>query len=114
MVSLMLMIAAIQMFLEGTPDLGCACAQVREQIAEMEGIPLIVDAMRAWGTSGGVQCNGCLAIVSLVRAESPVCQVCNLAPCAFTSPCQAERLSVHAAIVNACGPTAFTPCRASI
>ncbi len=48
---------------------------MREQIAEKEGIPLIIEAMRAWGASGGVQCNGCLAIVSLVRAESPVCQV---------------------------------------
>jgi hypothetical protein len=56
-----------------------APAQIRHRIADLGGVPLIVGAMRAWPDSGGVQCNACLAIVSLVRAESEVCQVTEAA-----------------------------------
>lgn len=56
------------------------CKQVRAQVSEHGGVEVIVGAMKRLGASGGVQCNGCLAIVSLVRAESPVCQVRPLAP----------------------------------
>ncbi|CAK0751193.1 hypothetical protein CVIRNUC_002049 [Coccomyxa viridis] len=48
--------------------------EVRAQVGEHDGVTIIVRAMKHWGDSGGVQCNGCLAIVSLVRAESEVCQ----------------------------------------
>lgn len=44
-------------------------------MSEHDGVAVIVKAMKHWAGSGGVQCNGCLAIVSLVRAESEVCQV---------------------------------------
>ena len=49
--------------------------QVRADIGQHGGVAVIVKAMKLWSGSGGVQCNGCLAIVSLVRAESEVCQV---------------------------------------
>ena len=62
-----------------------AAVQVRAQVGEHDGVTIIVRAMKHWGDSGGVQCNGCLAIVSLVRAESEVCQVCTTAPCAVSS-----------------------------
>ena len=52
-----------------------AAAQVRAEVSEHNGVAVIVKAMKHWASSGGVQCNGCLAIVSLVRAESKVCQV---------------------------------------
>lgn len=51
------------------------CVQVRKEIADMEGVTTIVNTMKRWTESGGVQCNGCLAIVSLVRSESEICQV---------------------------------------
>ena len=44
-------------------------------MGQYDGVEVIVKAMKLWASSGGVQCNGCLAIVSLVRAESEVCQV---------------------------------------
>jgi len=49
--------------------------QVRAEVSEHNVVAVIVKAMKHWASSGGVQCNGCLAIVSLVRAESKVCQV---------------------------------------
>ena len=45
-------------------------------MADLGGIEAIVGCMRARVDSSGVQCNACLAIVSLVRAESEACQVC--------------------------------------
>ena len=63
----------------------CAAVQVRAQVGEHDGVTIIVRAMKHWGDSGGVQCNGCLAIVSLVRAESEVCQVCTSTLCAVSS-----------------------------
>ena len=59
--------------------------QGRAQVGEHDGVTIIVRAMKHWGDSGGVQCNGCLAIVSLVRAESEVCQVCTTARRAVSS-----------------------------
>ncbi len=52
-----------------------ALLQVRAEVGQYDGVEVIVKAMKLWASSGGVQCNGCLAIVSLVRAESEVCQV---------------------------------------
>ncbi len=52
--------------------------QVRAEVGQHDGVEVIVKAMKLWASSGGVQCNGCLAIVSLVRAESEVCQVGQL------------------------------------
>ena len=49
--------------------------QVRAEVGQHGGVAVIVKAMKTWASSGGVQCNGCLAIVSLVRAESEVCEV---------------------------------------
>ena len=46
-------------------------------MASSNGVETIISTMKQWGGSVGVQCNGCLAIVSLVRAESEVCQVCS-------------------------------------
>ncbi|CAL5227738.1 g10754 [Coccomyxa viridis] len=48
--------------------------EVRAEVGQYNGVEVIVKAMKLWASSGGVQCNGCLAIVSLVRAESEVCQ----------------------------------------
>ncbi len=48
---------------------------MRAEVGQHGGVAVIVKAMKLWASSGGVQCNGCLAIVSLVRAESEVCQV---------------------------------------
>ena len=39
------------------------------------GIEAIVDAMEAWSDQEGVQCNGCLALMSLVRGVGEACQV---------------------------------------
>ena len=63
-------------------------------MGQHDGVAVIVKAMKFWASSGGVQCNGCLAIVSLVRAESDVCQVgvpCNKA--ASHSHCAAVPVS---------------------
>ena len=34
-----------------------------------------MDAMEAWSDQEGVQCNGCLALMSLVRGVGEACQV---------------------------------------
>lgn len=38
------------------------------------GVEAMVAAMLAWKGAEGVQCNGCLALMSLVRGEGQVCQ----------------------------------------
>ncbi|BDA46284.1 hypothetical protein COCOBI_08-3760 [Coccomyxa sp. Obi] len=48
--------------------------EVRKEVANQEGVSTIVNVMKRFSRSGGVQCNGCLAIVSLVRSESEICQ----------------------------------------
>ena len=58
--------------------------QVRKEIADREGVATIVNVMKRWTGSGGVQCNGCLAIVSLVRSESEICQVSCIQPSCLT------------------------------
>lgn len=48
--------------------------KVRKEVANQEGVSTIVNVMKRFSRSGGVQCNGCLAIMSLVRSESEICQ----------------------------------------
>ncbi|KAL0025671.1 hypothetical protein WJX77_003216 [Trebouxia sp. C0004] len=47
---------------------------VREQVAQMDGIEVVSKVMDAWQKHEGVQCNCCLAIMSLVRGTGSVCQ----------------------------------------
>jgi hypothetical protein len=47
------------------------------QIARGHGIEAMVAAIRRFPDNEGVQCNGCLALMSLVRGEGDVCQVSN-------------------------------------
>ncbi len=48
--------------------------KVREAVAAGGGIRGIVDAMSAHADDDGLVCNACLALMSLVRGESEVCQ----------------------------------------
>lgn len=51
------------------------------------GIEAIVDAMEAWSDQEGVQCNGCLALMSLVRGVGEACQVrLPLGTCMYSMP----------------------------
>lgn len=52
--------------------ISCLCLV---QVAQRSGVESMVAAMRAWSGQEGVQCNGCLALMSLVRGEGDVCQV---------------------------------------
>lgn len=47
---------------------------IREEIARGHGIEAMVAAIRRFPDNEGVQCNGCLALMSLVRGEGDVCQ----------------------------------------
>ena len=55
---------------------------IREEVAESQGIEAMVDTMLRHPTLDGIQCNGCLALMSLVRGEGDVCQVLLLSPTA--------------------------------
>jgi hypothetical protein len=43
-------------------------------IANSGGVPSIVSVMRLHAGSDSIVCNGCLALMSLVRGEGEVCQ----------------------------------------
>ncbi|CAD7704362.1 unnamed protein product [Ostreobium quekettii] len=47
---------------------------VREEVANTGGIDLIIKIMRQKPNNEGIQCNCCLALMSLVRGEGEVCQ----------------------------------------
>ncbi|DBA73902.1 TPA: hypothetical protein ACH3X2_009553 [Trebouxia sp. C0005] len=47
---------------------------VREQVAQMDGIEVVSKVMDSWQKHEGVQCNCCLAIMALVRGTGSVCQ----------------------------------------
>lgn len=76
--------------------------QVRAQVSEHDGVAVIVKAMKHWAGSGGVQCNGCLAIVSLVRAESEVCQVraCPTLPRMLCAPWREQQQCCSSAVAH--------------
>lgn len=44
------------------------------------GIEAVARIMEAWQKHEGVQCNGCLALMALVRGDGSVCQVSPLFP----------------------------------
>ncbi|KAK9817719.1 hypothetical protein WJX72_001212 [[Myrmecia] bisecta] len=60
--------------LEALARLAWSDDEVREEVAELRGIEGIVEAMEAFPDQEGVQCNGCLALMSLVRGEGDICQ----------------------------------------
>lgn len=45
------------------------------QVARGHGIEAVVATIRRHPDKEGIQCNGCLALMSLVRGEGEVCQV---------------------------------------
>ena len=55
----------------------CAALQVRAQVGERDGVTTIVRAMKQWSSSGGVQCNSCLAIVSRGLPGVPCSPLCR-------------------------------------
>ena len=75
-------------------------------MSEHDGVAVIVKAMKHWAGSGGVQCNGCLAIVSLVRAESEVCQVraCPTLPRMLCTPWEEQQHNHSSGITSLNGP----------
>ena len=53
----------------------CACASCCSQlIANTGGVTSLVLVMRQHAGSDSIICNGCLALMSLVRGEGEVCQ----------------------------------------
>eukprot|EP00877_Chromochloris_zofingiensis_P000217 jgi/Chrzof1/10196/Cz04g32100.t1 len=60
--------------LEALARLAWSDDDVREAIANGTGIKCIVDVMKLHSDNDGIQCNGCLALMSLVRGEGEVCQ----------------------------------------
>ncbi|KAL3137014.1 hypothetical protein ABBQ32_006605 [Trebouxia sp. C0010 RCD-2024] len=60
--------------LEAVARLAWSDDEVREEVAQMEGIEAVARIMEAWQKHEGVQCNGCLALMALVRGDGSVCQ----------------------------------------
>lgn len=66
--------SAVNYSLEALARLAWSDDDVREAIANGTGIKCIVDVMKLHSDNDGIQCNGCLALMSLVRGEGEVCQ----------------------------------------
>lgn len=63
-----------QVSLEALARLAWSDDSVRETIAQQGGIRAIVEVMTQHAEHDGIQCNACLALMSLVRGEGDVCQ----------------------------------------
>ncbi len=63
-----------QVCLESLARLAWSDDDVREGIASGGGIRAVVDVMALHADNDGIQCNSCLALMSLVRGEGEVCQ----------------------------------------
>eukprot|EP00879_Flechtneria_rotunda_P004794 GHRR01005066.1.p1 GENE.GHRR01005066.1~~GHRR01005066.1.p1 ORF type:complete len:626 (+),score=240.90 GHRR01005066.1:617-2494(+) len=60
--------------LEALARLAWSDDAIREQVAASGGVRSLVDVMALHSGSDSIQCNGCLALMSLVRGEGEVCQ----------------------------------------
>jgi hypothetical protein len=56
------------------PTAAAPAAAVAQLIANAGGVRSLVCVMAQHATSDSIQCNGCLALMSLVRGEGEVCQ----------------------------------------
>lgn len=52
----------------------CVCLSAPQLIANTGGVASLVSVMRQHELSDNITCNGCLALMSLVRGEGEVCQ----------------------------------------
>jgi hypothetical protein len=52
----------------------CICLPALQLIANTGGVASLVSVMRQHALSDSITCNGCLALMSLVRGEGEVCQ----------------------------------------
>mmetsp|Transcript_10088 Transcript_10088/g.28969 ORF Transcript_10088/g.28969 Transcript_10088/m.28969 type:complete len:837 (-) Transcript_10088:38-2548(-) len=60
--------------LEALARLSWSDDEIREEVARAQGIEAMVSTIRRFPDKEGIQCNGCLALMSLVRGEGEVCQ----------------------------------------
>jgi hypothetical protein len=60
--------------LESLARLAWSDDAVREAVASSGGVKALVGVMKRHAEHDGIQCNGCLALMSLVRGEGEVCQ----------------------------------------
>ena len=61
--------------LEAIARLAWSDDDVRAAVAVLGGVKTIVDLMTRWREEVGVQCNSCLALMSLLRGEGTICRV---------------------------------------
>lgn len=55
--------------LEALARLGWSDDVARQELGALQGVEMVVRSMRQYMDSDGVQCNGCLALMALVRGE---------------------------------------------
>mmetsp|Transcript_3336 Transcript_3336/g.7875 ORF Transcript_3336/g.7875 Transcript_3336/m.7875 type:complete len:828 (-) Transcript_3336:577-3060(-) len=60
--------------LEALARLSWSDDSIREEVAQASGIEAMIQTIRRHPDREGIQCNGCLALMSLVRGEGEVCQ----------------------------------------